>query len=360
MKRGWGALIAALVLVAFITPALTSARFTSQSPFLDSQFSVGSFSPPTSPIPTVTLEGTGVRLAWTSVAFSGTSTVAYRVRRTNSDGLTSDVCTDLSSQTIVNGAISCLDSSLQVGSTYTYAIQPTLVRNGTNTWNLAYGQESSPVAIPGLMFAGAGPIVNTTTAGLVNVPYPTGTEIGDLLVLVVVNGRNRAPKRLTAWTDIVSRGIGGTSDFHLYSAQRIADGSSAVAVDMDTGIEGASLQVFRYDVPVGSPAPIVRASQVQSGFSTTATVQLVPTPDIITTAAATAISIVAVRANNGLSVVPGSTWTLRSASVTVPGTTSLAWAIADTAIAVATTISSPTWQQSGTPARWLYGGSAFG
>ena len=207
MKRGWGALIAALVLVAFITPALTSARFSSQSPSLDSAFSVGSFVPPVSPVPTVSLEGAGVRVTWAPVAFSGNSTMSYRVRRTASGGTTSDVCTGSSSQTIGNGQVSCLDSTLQVGSTYTYAIQPTLVRNGTNTWSLAYGQESSPVAIAGLTFAGAGPIVNTTTAGLISVPYPTGTKLGDLLILVVVNGRNRMPRKLAGWTEIVSRGL---------------------------------------------------------------------------------------------------------------------------------------------------------
>ena len=321
---------------------------------------MGAFTPAVSPTPVVAVEGSAIRVRWPVVNFSGSSTVAYRVRRTAQGGSTSDVCGGASSPVTVNGEASCLDASPQVGTTYTYAVQPQLLRNGTSTWSMSFSQESVAVALPGLMFAGAGPVVNTATAGIVNVPFPAGTEIGDFLVLVVVNGRNRAPRRLPGWTDVVSRGIGGAQDFHLYSAQRIADGVNSVQVDIDTGVEGASLQVFRYDVPAGSPAPTIRASQVQSGFSTTVTSQLVPTPDIITTAPATAISLVAVRANNSLSLVPGSPWVLRSAAASIPGTTSLAWAIADTTVGVASTVASPTWQQSGTPARWVFGGSAFG
>ena len=271
-----------------------------------------------------------------------------------------DVCTTPGVPTLVDGEVTCVDGAVQPGVSYTYAIQPLLVRNGTPTWSLQFGAESSSVSIPGLLFAGAGPIVNVVVPGLATVPYPSGTELGDLLVLVVVNGRNKAPRRPSGWTDVVSRGIGGAQDFHLYAAQRIADGSTSVVVDIDTGGEGASLQVFRYDVPVGSPAPIVRASQVQSGFSATPTAQFVPTPDIITTSAATAMSIVAVRANNALSLVAGSTWTLRAAAMSTFGTTPMAWALADTTVGSATTVPSPTWQQVGAAARWLFGGSALG
>ena len=360
MKRGWGALVVTLVMVAFITPALTSARFFSRSSDLGSAFSVGMFVPPVSPTPIVAVEGSSVRVRWPIVSFPGASTMTYRVRRTAQGGSTSEVCVGASSPTTANGEVSCLDASPQVGTSYTYAVQPQLLRNGTSTWSLSFGQESVAVGLPGLMFAGAGPVVNTTTAGIVNVPFPAGTEIGDFLVLVAVNGRNKAPRRPAGWTDVVSRGIGGAQDFHLYSTQRIADGASSVSVDIDTGIEGASLQVFRYDVPAGSPAPIVRASQVQSGFSTSATSQLIPTPDIITTTSATAISIVAVRANNSLSLAPGSAWVVRSTSTSAAGAIPLAWALADTTVGTATSVASPTWQQSGTPARWLFGGSAFG
>ena len=360
MKRGWSALIATLVMVAFITPALTTARFTARSSELGSTFAVGGFTPPVAPTPIVALEGSAVRVRWPVVNFPGASTMSYRVRRTAQGGATSEVCLGIASPTIANGEATCLDTSLQAGTSYTYAVQPQLLRNGTSTWSLSFGQESVTVALPGLMFAGAGPVVGTTTSGIVTVGYPSGTEAGDLLVLVVVNGRNKAPRRLSGWSDVVSRGVGGAQDFHLYSAQRIADGASSVSVDVDTGVEGVSLQVFRYDVPTGSAAPIVRASQVQSGFSTTATSQLVPTPDIITTAPATAVSIVAVRANNSLSLVPGSAWSLRSASVATVGTTALAWALADTTVGTAATVTSPKWQQSGTPARWVFGGSAFG
>ena len=360
MKRGWGALVATLVAVAFIAPALTSARFSAHGSSLDTAFGVGSFSPSSAPTPWVSLEGTAIRLRWSPVSFSGSSIVEYRVRRTTVGGSTEDACLTSAMPTLVNGEVTCLDSVVQPGVSYTYAIQPVLVRNGTPTWSLQFGAESPSINIPGLLFAGAGPIVNVAAPGLVAVPYPSGTEFGDLLVIVVVNGRNKAPRRPSGWADVVSRGIGGAQDFHLYAAQRTADGSASVVVDIDTGAEGASLQVFRYDVPAGNPAPVVRASQVQSGFSTTATTQFVPTPDIITTSSATALSIVAVRASNALSLVSGSSWTLRAAATSTFGTTPMAWALADTTVGVATTVPSPTWQQVGVPARWVFGGSAFG
>lgn len=360
MKRGWGALVVTLVMVAFITPALTTARFSSRSSELGSAFSVGMFVPPVSPTPIVAIEGSSVRVKWPKVMFPGSSLLSYRVRRSTASGTTSEVCTGSAVPTETSGEVSCLDTSLQTGETYRYAIQPVLIRSGMSTWSLPFGAESGPVGIAGLVFAGVGPIISVTSPGLVSVPYPVGTESGDFLVLVVVNGRNKAPRRPAGWTDVVSRGIGGAQDFHLYVAQRIADNAASVVVDVDTGSEGSSLQVVRYDVPPGVSAPTLRASQVQSGFSTAATVQFVPTPDIITTGPATALSIVAVRASNGLSVVAGSAWTLRLSAVATSGTTPLAWAVADSIVGAASTVPSPTWQQTGNPARWIFGGSAFG
>lgn len=360
MNRSRGALLVALVLVAFITPTFTLARFSESSAPLESDLSVGTFSPTIAPTPTVGLEGSSIRLRWAPVSFSGTSAVEYRVRRTSSEGTITDICTGASAPSMLDQEVSCLDGTAQAGLAYTYAIQPTLVRSGVTTWTLAFGQESQQVMIPGLQFAGGGTVVGVTTAGVVSVPYPAGTEAGDLLFLVVVNGRNRAPRRPTNWTDVVSRGIGGAQDLHLYASFRIADGAGSVAVDIDTGTEGASLQVFRYDVPMGSAPPVVRASQVQAGVTTVASSSLVPTPDIITTSAATAISIVAIRANNVLSVAPGSSWMVRSVANSTSGSTAAAWGIADVTVGVAATVPSPTWQQTGTPSRWIFGGSAFG
>lgn len=360
MKRGWGALIVTLITVAFITPAVTGARFSSRSSSLESFFEAGSFSPGVAPTPSVSLDALGVRLRWPSVSFPGSSTIEYRVRRSTSSGSSSDVCDGVASPALVDGEVSCLDSSAQRAVIYTYAIQPALTRNGSPTWNLEFGSESAAISNPGLTFAGAGPVVSTTSAGLVTVPYPSETKIGDLLVLVVVNGRNKGPRRPNGWADVVSRGIGGSQDFHLYSAQRVADAANSVIVDVDTGVEGATLRMYRYDVPAGSPAPVVRARQVQSGFTTTATAQMIPTPDIVTTAAAMAISIVAVRANNTLSLLPGSAWTLRATEGGATGTTPISCALADAAVGSAVSVPSPTWQQSENPSRWIFGGSAFG
>lgn len=360
MRTGRGALAVTMVLLAFVAPALTSASFSSRQSSLDSNFTVGAFSPSSAPTPSAQLDGSVVRLRWPAVTFPGASTVIYRVRRTSTSGNSSEVCAGTSGPTIANGEASCIDSAPLIGVPSTYAVQPALVRGGVTTWNMAYGAESQSVTVPGLLFAGSGAVINMVASGIVNVPYPAGTEIGDLLLLVAVNGRNRAPRRLVGWTDVVSRGIGGGQDFHLFAAQRIADGSGSVAVDVETGTEGASLQVLRYDVPAGSAAPTVRASQTQSGSTSNSSSQLVPTPNIVTTAPATAISIVAVRDDNSLSLVPGSSWVLRSASTSNPGSTSLAWALADTTVGAASTVTSPTWQQSGTPRRWLFGGTAFG
>jgi len=349
-----------MVMAAFITPALTEARFSSTAIVLEGSFGVAQFSPASAPTPGVVLEGSSIRVQWPPVSFSGSSTVAYRVQRTTMTGATAEVCAGASVPAGSPGEVSCTDYSVQVGTAYTYAVQPWLLRDGIGTWSLPFGAASSPIAVPILTYAGASSVVDLASSGSATVPYPVGTEVGDLLVLVVVNGRNRAPSKLVDWTEVVSRGIGGSQDFHLFAAQRIADSAGSVIVDVDARSAGASAQVLRYSVAEGSGPPVLRASQTQSGVSATATIELMPTPDIITTASAIALSIVAVRAANPLSVASGSVWALRSVASSTPGTTSLAWALADAAVGSATSISSPTWMQGGTATRWIFGGSAFG
>jgi hypothetical protein len=81
---------------------------------------------------------------------------------------------------------------------------------------------------------------------------------------------------------------------------------------------------------------------------------------VATTATAMAISLVAVRGPNDLTLSVANGWTRRSDSIATPGAESLGWALADKYVTAAVTVASPTWQQSGTPTRWIYAGTALG
>ena len=341
-------------------PSAVHGVFGSGTASLSADMVAASLQPTVSPKPTLTTGASSVALRWTPVTTNASGSIQWTVRRTSTGG-TSVVCSAAGDVVSTTTEVSCTDVAPARGTTYTYTVQPQLWRFATPTWNLPEGPASDATALPGAVFASSGPVVTTLSSGVVDVPYPVGTEPGDLLLLVVVNGRNRAPTRTTGWTDIASRGIGGSSDFHLYAGQRIADTAASTQVTVDGRGGGAALQVIRYDTLPGAPVPQVAVVQQVSGETATASAQLLPGPDLATTGDAVAVSIVAVRSAGNLSLAVPSGWTQRSLAAASPGGVPLAWALADRFVVQPASVASPTWQQSGTPvSRWIYAGSAFG
>lgn len=354
------AIITVVAGAAVPAPAAVHGVFGSGVASLSTGMGAASLQPPNSPKPTLSTGASSVALRWTPVTTGATGSIEWTVRRTSTAG-TSTVCSAPGDVVSSPTEVSCTDATAARGIPYTYTVQPQLWRYATPTWSLPEGPASDVTALPGTVFASSGPVVTTLNSGIVDVPYPAGTEPGDLLLLLVVNGRNRQPSRTTGWTDIASRGIGGSSDFHLYAGQRIADTATSAPVTVDGRGGGAALQIIRYDTLPGAPVPQVAVVQQVSGETATATAQLLPGPDLVTTGVAVALSIVAVRSAGDVSLAVPSGWTQRSLAAASSGGVPLAWAVADRFVVQAATVASPTWQQSGTPvSRWIYAGSAFG
>lgn len=341
-------------------PRAVHGVFDSAAPSVRAGLTAASLQPPVSPRPVVVAGASAVALEWSPVTSTAGGSIVWTVRRSSSSG-TSPVCGGAGAVVSSPVSVSCTDSTVQRGVTYSYTVQPQLWRFAAPTWSLAEGPASDPTALPGTTFASSGPVVTTVSSGIVDVPYPSGTEAGDLLVLVVVNGRNRAPTRTTGWTDVASSGIGGQSDFHLYVGQRIADAASSAQVTVDGRAGGAALQVLRYDTLPGAPTPQSAAVAQVFGASAQATVQFVPSPDVVTTSNATAVSVVAVRNQGDVSLAEPAGWTRRTVATASPVGVALSWAVADRFVVQAAPVASPTWQQAGAPAsRWIFAGSAFG
>jgi hypothetical protein len=356
--------LAAIIPVAAGTavpaPRAVHGVFGSAAPSVSAGLAAASLQPPASPRPAVAAGASSVALEWSPVTSTASGSIEWTVRRTSASG-TSVVCAATGAVVSSSASVSCTDSSVQRGVTYSYTVQPQLWRFSTPTWSLPEGPSSDATALAGTVFASSGTVVTTTTTGTVDVPYPAGTEPGDLLILLVVNGRNRPPTRTTGWTDVASSGIGGQSDFHLYVGQRIAETATSAPVTVDGRAGGVALQVLRYDTLPGAPVPRLAAAQQVFGTSAQATVQFVPSPDLATTANATALSVVAVRNQGDISLAAPSGWTRRVAATVSTGGVPLAWALADTFVVQPVTVPSPTWQQAGSPvSRWIFAGSAFG
>jgi hypothetical protein len=115
--------------------------------------------------------------------------------------------------------------------------------------------------------------------------------------------------------------------------------------------------VTAYRRPSGTPAPTLATATVRQGLSTAAST-LTPSPDMTTNANdATAISIVAIRAANTLSLSIPRGFTQRLATTS----TNKALGFADVSVPTSeTTPASPTWSQTGTAAQWAWATLAVG
>jgi len=362
MTRSLSLLAVGLLLaVASGTTTIGSvALFSDARTLADTTFSGAVLSPNPIPAPLAVLEGFGVRVEWGKVTSSSGGTVDYEVRRSGSDGSNTGVCADSSSFVHAGTIVSCTDTSVTDGVTFTYTVQPRLARPGATTWTGLVSAASNPVSTARIRYAGAGALVTSVSSGSVSVPYPVGTEQGDLLFLVVETGRNKVPSKPSGWNIVASRSIGGSEDFNLFVAQRIADASGAVMMNVDGRNGGIALRVFRYDVPTGWPTPVPVVTVDQDAASASASLTFAPSPDLVASAAGVAVSLVAIRSTATLDLVQANGWVVRSMTSVTPSTVPLGFAIADAVVSGAGTVPSPTWRQTGTASRWIHWGSAFG
>jgi len=332
-----------LALVAIRSPlpttqALHSARLVDSA----KSFTGATFTPSVAPVVSARLNGADALLGWSSVTASSGTTVGYRVYRTSQNGVV-EVCKGGEAPVVVSTSVSCVDRSMQADVAYTFSEQPVLFRDAQPTWSRPLSVASNSLTGPRIYFAGVGPTVSTTGPAIA-IPYPTGTQPGDVLVLVAVSGRQTAPGVPSGWTSLASVGLSGTNAIALSIAWRSADSSASLNWTPSANGTGATVRILRYALGNGySSTPTIATSQVvvSSGASSTA---FTPTPDMATNGAnAHAVSVVAVRTPDVPSLSASSVFALQDAESSTPGTVGQGLGIAGGQVLAAGKVVSPTW-----------------
>jgi hypothetical protein len=299
-------------------------------------------------------------LSWDPVSVTSGATVSYKVARTDSNGVVLHVCLGSDAPTTNAGKVVCTDRSGQAEAIYTYAITPVVVRNGVDTWSRPAGAASNQVVVPRIAYASTGAVVASTSNGSISVPYPSGTQPGDVLVLVSVTGRNSTPSAPTGWTQLARVAVNGASLVGLLVAWRLADAGQSVQFDPAANPSGSATYVMRLArVSGSSTTPTVATPVIISGTSTVST-QFVPSPEPVTSGAnATVVSIVATRSASAPTLLDARGFAVRTSASVTPGTATLGWGVATTQSVPAGTVAMPQWAQSGPPGPWTFATFAF-
>lgn len=336
-----------------VTTALHSTRLIGAP----HTFAGASFVPLVAPVVVPTITSTGVSLSWSRVQTSGGVDTAYRVVRSDAANQT-DVCTAANAPVASSSTVSCVDSAALADVTYTYTEQPVLMRGSTQTWSRPPSNASVAVTMPRIVFANVGATVSATGSSI-SVPYPTGTQVGDLLLLVAVSGRQSAPLSPAGWTTVASVGVSGTSAFRLFVAWRLADSATAVTLDPSANSTGATLRILRYVRGNGlSVVPTLATAQVVTATGATAT-SYTPAPDLVTNGTnAEVVSIVALRDLGILDLANPRGFTLHDSEVATPGSVGQAVGVAGLRQMAVGQVASPTWSST-IGATWLAATLAF-
>ena len=354
------AMFSSASLETFSTSAHSSATLVGVSYPL----SGATFSPLVAPVISPTMSDGSIALAWPAVTLSSNTPVAYTVTRTSSTGPVATVCSAATAP-VVNGAIaSCSDSSVVAGTSYTYTEQPSAYVGAVSTWSRGVSAASTTITPPNRKFGQFGTFVTTTDNSNQTIPYPTGVVVGDILLLITVYNNNTVPTTPSGWTRLSSSSTTSPSPFTLSISWRIADAGTSVTFRLGANNSGAMATVLNYGRAFSSTTTPVIAHTAARSSNANASATFTPSTNITTNAiAARALSIIAVRANNALSLSNAAGYTVRGSNALVVGSgnSAVSLAIADTVVqATGSTPTSPTWSQSGTPAQWISGLVAFG
>lgn len=342
----------------------TSAHSSASLAGVTYPFSGATFSPLVAPVISPTMSDDSIALAWPAVTLSSNSPVAYTVTRTSSTGSVATVC-NAPAAPVVNGAIaSCSDSGVVAGTSYTYTEQPNAVVDGVATWSRDVSVASTTITPPNWKFGQLGTVVTSPNNGNRTINYPNGVLVGDILLLITVNNNGAIPTTPSGWTRLVSNSTTTPLTFSMSISWRVADATtSSVSMRLNANNSGAMAVVLNYGRAFSSTTTPVIAHNATQSSTSNAAATFTPATNITTNAiAARALSIVAVRADNALSLSNAASYTVRGFhhQVVGSGSTAISLAIADTVVQTSgTTPTSPTWSQSGTPAQWISGLVAF-
>jgi len=277
--------------------------------------------------------------------------------RTDTSGAI-EVCTGVDAPAESNGVMSCVDRSVVADAVYTYTQQPMLVRSGSTTWTRPASTSSAAFVGPRIAFANAGTTVATTGPAVV-VPYPPGTQPGDVLVLVSLSGRQNAPTVPTGWSTLASVGVTGGSAMRLFVSWRLADTATSLSWDPSANASGATVRIMRFVRGNGNSAtPVVATAQVASG-SQTAVAEFTAAPDIVTTGAnAWVAQVVAQRSAGGLTLVTPRGFSVDHSEVASSGGVPQALAVGGRQVLAAGSVASPSWATP-TAGAWAFVTLAF-
>jgi hypothetical protein len=281
-----------------------------------------------------------------SDAGSGVATVEFQLSASGS-GLWSTACTaTLAPWSCLFDPTAHPDGYYDLRAVATDAAGNT--RTSTTVLNRQFGNA------PPSTFSAIGPVSTRTSSGSATVQYPVGTEQGDLVLLVQANQADQAITTPTGWAVVADQRMTSPQQFRFTVWSRTAGTETSVTLNTNTNASGTSLWVVRYDRPTGAPAATGAHTAVRQGQAG-AVSTLTPSPDVTTTDVSTVVSIVAIRAENPLSLQTPQGFVLRGQSLGL----GVALGVADQPVSSALTVPSPTWAQTGTAGQWGWVAGSF-
>jgi hypothetical protein len=303
------------------------------------------------PNPSYTLSGSSTvkslpaTLSGSLAAFQTGATVTYRLDNPTTGTVLSATTTP---STIGNSGAATNSVTIPAGTS-----------NGSHTI-YAIGssgdQASASITVDALAYFGTGTAASRITSGPMTVNYPANTTTNDLLLLTEINGANQNITTPSGWTLLADQATNSPSQFRFTVWYKLAAAETSVSLSVNTILSGASAWVTAYRRPSTSPVPSLATATVRQGVSG-AVSTMTPAPDVTTNANdATAISIVAIRAANTLSLGTPRNFTQQLAATN----SSKGLGFADISVPTSGTAPpSPTWSQSGTAAQWAWATAAF-
>lgn len=265
---------------------------------------------------------------------------------------------------ICSGAASYTTAAITLtAGSATGTLQPTV---GTYYWRATYTPGDTynltstsgcsaaiTVTQPGGTYRAAGvPTTVTRDTKPINVPYPSDTVSGDLVLLVLVNNVDRVSKVISGGWVLVADPGDGKKNMELNAWWHTAGAEKFATMDIKTDGSGATAWVLGYKNMAHPVLAGISSGTFSSGSSLT--------PANLTTTAdnTTVISLVGIDASRTLSLTNPQTFSLRTA-LSNTGGGGRALGVADRFAATAGVVTSPTWAESTPATQWAYITMAF-
>ena len=338
----------------------TSALFSDAQTGAAHSFAGATFSPSVAPATGAALNSADVVLVWDPVSITSGATVSYRVSRTNQDSVVESVCLGSDAPVLSAGRVTCTDRTGRADAVYRYAVTPFVAREGVDTWSRPSGEPSAQILVPRIVYAETGAIVATTLPGNATVPFPPGTTVGDVLVLVSINGLPSAPPTPAGWSELARVAVSGSDAMSLFVAWRVADTSSSVQINPLASASGAVSYVMRFARVAGNTdTPVVATPVVVAGEASPSPV-FRPTPDPVTVGTnSTVVSLVATHSTSSVTLAQDRGFVLRQAGTRSPRSEDLTWGVATSRGVAPGVVPAPDWAQVDAIGPWAYATFAF-